>query len=190
MGAPLLIACALPVERLALRGARAHAAVVRTGVGARAAERALRGSAVRGSAVVATGFCGGLGPGMHPGDVVVAEESAGAESLADAVEACGRTAHVGRIALSDHVVRGAERSGLGAGGAVAVDMESAAMMSAALAGGACAVAAARVVVDTPGYELLRFGTLRTGITAFRVLRALVPALLDWHRYIVSLREMK
>jgi len=38
-----------------------------------------------------------------------------------------------------------------------------------------------VVVDTPEYELVRVGTLRTGIIAFRVLRDLVPAFLDWHR---------
>ena len=47
-------------------------------MGPQAAERALTealsaGSATERSAVVATGFCAGLAPGMRPGDVVVAE---------------------------------------------------------------------------------------------------------------------
>jgi hypothetical protein len=45
------------------------------------------------------------------------------------------------------------------------------------------VTAVRVVVDTPEYELLRVATLRTGITAFRVLRSALPAFLEWHRSI-------
>ena len=48
-------------------------------------------------------------------------------------------------------------------------------------GGGGTSPAARVVVDTPEFELVRVGTLRTGIIAFRVLRDLVPAFLDWHR---------
>ena len=75
----------------------------------------------------------------------------------------------------------AGRAALAATGAIAVDMESAAMRRAALDRGARQVAAARVVVDTPEHELVRLGTLRTGIIAFRVLEDLVPAFLDWHR---------
>ncbi len=191
---PLLVVCALGIERLALRGgghaeATGQAALLRTGMGPRAAERAvsdaLRGDAALGAAaVVATGFCAGLGSGMKPGDVVVDDRSDGARPLADALAhrvpgAAG--VHIGRIAESDHVVRGAERSALRTTGAVAVDMESAAVRRAALAVGPRPVAAVRVVVDTPEYELVRIATLRTGIVAFRVLRSLLPAFHDWHR---------
>jgi purine-nucleoside phosphorylase len=118
---------------------------------------------------------------MRPGDVVVSDDGYESAALAAALKAAGHTVHTGTLAESDHVVRGAERTALAASGAIAVDMESAAMRRAALAEGAQHVAAARVVVDTPEFELVRVGTLRTGIIAFRVLRDLVPAFLDWHR---------
>jgi nucleoside phosphorylase len=187
---PLLVVCALRIEKIALRrGAARNAAegitVLRTGMGPTAADRAVRAALhqpeLHGSAVLTTGFCAGLAPGMRPGDVVVAEDGHESEALAAALKAAGHTVHTGPLAESDHVVRGAERAALAATGAIAVDMESAAMRRAALAQGARHIAAARVVVDTPEYELVRVGTLRTGIIAFRVLRDLVPAFLDWHR---------
>lgn len=189
-GPPLLVVCALRIERIALRrGASRNAAgkvtVLRTGMGPTAADRAVREALhkpeLHGSAVLTTGFCAGLAPGMRPGDVVVAEDGHESEALAAALKAAGHTVHTGPLAESDHVVRGAERAALAATGAIAVDMESAAMRRAALAEGARHIAAARVVVDTPEYELVRVGTLRTGIIAFRVLKDLVPAFLDWHR---------
>jgi nucleoside phosphorylase len=194
-GPPLLIVCALRFERFALRaGNRRHlragvgaggVSVLRTGMGAQAAERAvtdaLRAPELRDASVLTTGFCAGLAPGTRPGDVVVAQGSEESDSLAAVLKAAGHTVHTGLLAQSDHVVRGAERAALSATGAIAVDMESAAMMRAALAQGARPVAAARVIVDTPEYELVRVGTLRTGITAFRVLRDLLPAFLEWHR---------
>lgn len=189
-GPPLLVVCALRIEKVALRrGAARNAAegvtVLRTGMGPTAADRVVREALhqpeLHGSAVLTTGFCAGLAPGMRPGDVVVAEDGHESEALAAALKAAGHTVHTGPLAESDHVVRGAERAALAATGAIAVDMESAAMRRAALAEGARHIAAARVVVDTPEYELVRVGTLRTGIIAFRVLRDLVPAFLDWHR---------
>jgi nucleoside phosphorylase len=191
-GPPLLIVCALRFERFALRAGRRRmdaaagpVRVIRTGMGAQAAERAVTDALstpeMKNAAVLTTGLCAGLAPGMRPGDVVVADEARDSDTLAAALKAAGHTVHIGRLAQSDHVVRGAERAALRATGAIAVDMESAAMMRAALAQGAHPVAAARVVVDTPEYELVRVGTLRTGITAFRVLRDLLPAFLNWHR---------
>ncbi|GAB2817763.1 phosphorylase family protein [Streptomyces daliensis] len=248
---PLLVACALGIERLALRGAaqRAGAAVtlLRTGMGPQAAgaavAAALRGEPVPGrTAVVATGFCAGLVPGMHPGDLVVADATraapdtsgasngpdssggstacTGTAALAAALEGLG-TVHTGLLAGSGHVVRGAAREELRAAtGAVAVDMESAATLAAASAvpagpggpgrgrpggpaasraspaslapaesvapvapapAGARPLAAVRVVVDAPGHELVRIGTLRGGISAFRVLHGVLPAFLEWHR---------
>lgn len=191
---PLLVVCALRIEKLALRrGAARNAAdavtVLRTGMGPKSAHRAvvkaLQDPALRDTAVLTTGFCAGLAPGMRPGDIVVADDGHESAVLAAALKAAlsdrGHTVHTGPLAESDHVVRGVERTALAATGAIAVDMESAAMRRAALAEGAHRVAAARVVVDTPEYELLRVGTLRTGIIAFRVLRDLVPAFLEWHR---------
>jgi nucleoside phosphorylase len=194
--APLLIACALGIERFALSGAaRGPVSVLRTGMGPHAAARsvahALRTERRPGAtAVVAAGFCAGLAPGMHPGDLVVADETRDGEGRTPCtatdrlVEALGPlgTLHTGPLAGSDHVVRGAERARLRATGAVAVDMESAATLRTALSSGDNRpVAAVRVVVDAPEHELVRIGTVRGGISAFRVLRSVLPAFFEWHR---------
>ncbi|KUH38146.1 MULTISPECIES: 1-hydroxy-2-methyl-2-butenyl 4-diphosphate reductase [Streptomyces] len=206
--APLLVACALGIERFALRGggrprarggvdgAPGPVTVLRTGMGPARAHRAvsdaLRDGALRGASVVASGFCAGLAPGMHPGDVVVADETRGPhgatpctapEALVAALARAlpGRTVHTGPLTGSDHVVRGGERADLRATGALAVDMESAASLRAALAVGPRPIAAVRVVVDAPEHELVRIGTVRGGISAFRVLRAVLPAFHEWHR---------
>ncbi|MGW0737948.1 phosphorylase family protein [Streptomyces sp. NPDC002851] len=205
---PLLIACALRIEGLALRigdrsGATGPVTVLRTGMGPRAAERAvtraLGDPALAGAAVIATGFCAGLAPGMHPGDLVVAEETRGpggatrcrstgllVEELVRAVP--GRTVHTGPLTGSDHVVRGPERAELLAAGSIAVDMESAATLDGAVRVGARPVAAVRVVVDAPEHELVRIGTVRGGISAFRVLRAVLPAFYEWHRSLLLPRR--
>ncbi|MGW7366723.1 phosphorylase family protein [Streptomyces sp. NPDC054841] len=205
---PLLIACALGIERLALRGAGRGGApgpvtVLRTGIGPknaqRALERLLREEHTRDTAVVASGFCAGLAAGMHPGDVVVADETrgpwgvspcTGTETLVRALARAvpGRTVHTGPLTGSDHVVRGSERAELAATGAIAVDMESAATLHSALTAGARPVAAVRVVVDAPEHELVRIGTVRGGISAFRVLRAVLPAFYEWHRSLLLPRR--
>ncbi|NJP53913.1 1-hydroxy-2-methyl-2-butenyl 4-diphosphate reductase [Streptomyces sp. SBST2-5] len=206
--APLLIACALGIEQFALRvsergGAGGPVTVLRTGMGPAAAERAvsrvLAGPALRDAAVLATGFCAGLAPGMHPGDLVVAEETrdprgsvpcVGTERLVkELVRAVpGRTVHTGPLTGSDHVVRGHERSALLATGAIAADMESAATLLTAVRAGARPVAAVRVVVDAPEHELVRIGTVRGGISAFRVLRSVLPAFYEWHRSLLLPRR--
>ncbi|MEU7645279.1 phosphorylase family protein [Streptomyces huasconensis] len=199
--APLLIACALGIERLALRtgdrsGAPGAMTVLRTGMGPQNAERAVSGALgtepLRDAAVLATGFCAGLAPGMHPGDLVVAEETRDGRGstpctgtallIEELVRALpGRTVHTGPLTGSDHVVRGPERGALLATGAIAVDMESAATLHSAARAGHRPVAAVRVVVDAPQHELVRIGTVRGGISAFRVLRAVLPAFFEWHR---------
>jgi nucleoside phosphorylase len=204
--APLLVACALGIEQLALRaGARGAGraggpggpvTVLRTGMGAAAARRAvgraLAGESLRDAAVLATGFCAGLAPGMHPGDLVVAEETWDAEGrvpctgagplVKELVRALpGRAVHTGVLTGTDHVVRGAERTALRGAGAVAADMESAATLLAAVRAGARPVAAVRVVVDAPEHELVRIGTVRGGMKAFHVLRRVLPAFFEWHR---------
>ncbi|MFG3151798.1 1-hydroxy-2-methyl-2-butenyl 4-diphosphate reductase [Streptomyces sp. NPDC048219] len=206
--APLLIACALGIEHLALRagdrsGAAGPVTVLRTGMGPKAAERSvarvLAGPALGEAAVLATGFCAGLAPGMHPGDLVVAEETrdprgtvacAGTDRLVkELVRAVpGRTVHTGPLTGSDHVVRGPERADLLATGAIAVDMESAATLLSAVRTGTRPVAAVRVVVDAPEHELVRIGTVRGGISAFRVLRSVLPAFFEWHRSLLLPRR--
>ncbi|MFI9494066.1 1-hydroxy-2-methyl-2-butenyl 4-diphosphate reductase [Streptomyces halstedii] len=204
----LVIACALGIELLALRTGRAGGAfgpttVVRTGMGPKAAETAVRRALGRDgtgdAAVMASGFCAGLGSGMHPGDIVVAEETrdhsgttpcTGTGALVDALVRAvpGRTVHTGPLTGSDHVVRGTERAGLRATGAIAVDMESAATLRTAVRTGPRPVAAVRVVVDAPEHELVRIGTVRGGISAFRVLRAVLPAFHEWHRSLLLPRR--
>ncbi|GGS00627.1 lipoprotein [Streptomyces aureoverticillatus] len=199
--APLLVACALGIEHLALRtgdrgGARGPVTVLRTGMGPKAAERAVSTAlgkpSLHDAAVVATGFCAGLAPGMHPGDLVVAEETrhdggrtpcVGTELLVEELVRAlpRRTVHTGPLTGSDHVVRGHERGDLLATGAIAVDMESAVTLHSAVTAGPRPVAAVRVVVDAPQHELVRIGTVRGGISAFRVLRAVLPAFFEWHR---------
>lgn len=195
---PLLIACALGIERFALRAGdrRGGVTVLRTGMGPDNAGRAVRDACgtgpLRQAAVVASGFCAGLAPGMHPGDLVVVDEArlggaatvcTGTDLLAEAVAGAvpGRTVHRGPLTGADHVVRGPERARLLATGAIAVDMESAATLSGALEMGPRPVAAVRVVVDAPEHELVRIGTLRGGISAFHVLRSVMPALFEWQR---------
>ncbi|MCB5164037.1 1-hydroxy-2-methyl-2-butenyl 4-diphosphate reductase [Streptomyces bambusae] len=215
-GPALVIACALGIEQFALRSGGRHGApdgytLLRTGMGPRAAERAvgraLADPRLQGAAVLATGFCAGLAPGMHPGDLVVAEETrdprgttpcTGTGLLAEAVARAvpGRTVHTGPLTGSDHVVRGPERARLRASGAVAVDMESAATLRTAAGtgpgpawtAGSRPVAAVRVIVDAPEHELVRIGTVRGGISAFRVLRAVLPAFFDWHRSLLLPRR--
>jgi nucleoside phosphorylase len=221
---PLLIACALGIEHLALRmgdrgvrrrglprpgsqpgqwSAGGPVTFLRTGMGPRAAERsvtqALHDPALARAAVLATGFCAGLAPGMHPGDLVVADETCdprrtvpctGTELLVKELARTlpGRTVHTGPLIGSDHVVRGPERSDLRATGAIAVDMESAATLLSAVRGGARPVAAVRVVVDAPEHELVRIGTVRGGISAFRVLRSVLPTFFEWHRNVLLPRR--
>jgi nucleoside phosphorylase len=206
--APLLIACALGIEQFALRtsdrgGAGGPVTVLRTGMGPRAAERSvtrvLGDPALSGAAVLATGFCAGLAPGMHPGDLVVAEETrdpggtvrcVGTDLLVKELMRTvpGRTVHTGPLTGSDHVIRGQERSDLLSTGAIAVDMESAATLLSAVRAGERPVAAVRVVVDAPEHELVRIGTLRGGISAFRVLRSVLPAFFEWHRSLLLPRR--
>ncbi|MFD6280864.1 1-hydroxy-2-methyl-2-butenyl 4-diphosphate reductase [Streptomyces sp. NPDC060209] len=207
---PLLIACALGIERFALRTGRrggepgpGPVSIIRSGMGPRAAENAVRHAlgqpGAGGTAVIASGFCAGLEPGMHPGDLVVAEETrdtggttacTGTGLLVDALvrAAPGRTVHTGPLAGSGHVVRGQERAGLRATGAIAVDMESAATLRTAVRTGPRPVAAVRVVVDAPEHELVRIGTVRGGISAFRVLRVVLPAFHEWHRSLLLPRR--
>ncbi|AUG81234.1 hypothetical protein CFP65_6585 [Kitasatospora sp. MMS16-BH015] len=204
--APLLVLCALAPEVWALRGgdwtgAAGAPVLARTGMGparARARAAGLLASGRYGALAVA-GFGAAVGPGCSPGDVIVADRVqdgrgaahplASAAPLAGALRERGLTAHIGPHHTADHVVRGLERRALHAQGALAVDMEAAAVLAAhAELRPDLPVAVLRVVVDTPERELLRPGTLPAGLRAWRALRAAVPALTAWHRFAASATE--
>ncbi|MFF0298639.1 1-hydroxy-2-methyl-2-butenyl 4-diphosphate reductase [Kitasatospora sp. NPDC004614] len=204
MNDPLLVLCALRPEAWALRGgdwsgaAGGPPVLARTGMGRRTAGRragALLDVGGYGALLVA-GFGAAVGPGVRPGEVIVADRVTDAEgsvhplgtapALATALEEAGIRAHLGTHRTADHVVRGAERARLHAEGALAVDMEAAAVLAArAERAPDLPAAVLRVVVDTPERELIRLSTLPAGFRAWRVLRAAVPALTAWHRQLAA-----
>lgn len=182
-----LVVCApLRLEARNLRSGLGRGTVLRTGLGPRRSVRAGASLQRRGfDALAVVGVGGALAEGLRPGDVVVATEIRGgrqaircpsAELLAADLRKCGFRTHTGPITTTDHVVGGRERADLAATGALAVDMESAALAEVA---GERPVAVVRVVVDTPSRPLLRPLTARSGWAAMRTLRRLGPSLERW-----------
>jgi adenosylhomocysteine nucleosidase len=134
------------------------------GIGAAAAHRAAESLVADGAtALVSWGFAAGLDPALTPGTLVISQQleppvpgatSASAAAAAWAGRLSTRLRDVvplvnGTIACPDHVVRTAsEKRALGAsGGAVAADMESAAVAAVAAVAGIPWLAL-RVLVDT------------------------------------------
>lgn len=122
---------------------------------------------------------------VRPGDLVVATEVRGpgstvpcpsAPALATALRRLGLRVHSGPLYSDGRLATGAARRALTATGALAVDMESAAL--AAMAAGR-PFAVVRAVVDAPGYPLWHPGTVPRGLAALRALRLAVPALAAW-----------
>jgi adenosylhomocysteine nucleosidase len=101
----------------------------------------------RPEAVVSTGFCGGLDPGLKRGGIFVATSVCGRECRAPAT---ARPFFSGSLATVDRVVGTAEeKARLRATGAAAVDMESAALAERAAAAGV-PFYIVRVVLDGAG----------------------------------------
>jgi 4-hydroxy-3-methylbut-2-en-1-yl diphosphate reductase len=100
------------IERWALR--HAHTPVLRSGMGP---QRSVRSAAAyRNQPVIVAGVGGGIGAGVSPGDVVVATEVRGPESviacpsaatLAAELRRLGLTVHLGPIVSAPRVVTGA-----------------------------------------------------------------------------------
>jgi 4-hydroxy-3-methylbut-2-en-1-yl diphosphate reductase len=157
-----VIGTPLPVERWAVPGA------VRLGMGART-------RLPSGDGFLVAGLAGGLAPSVRPGDLVVAPDPS-APMLAGELRRLGLTVHIGDIHTSDHVVTGTERSRLASTGALAVDMETAALRAAA---GDRPFAAVRVVTDAVGAPLWSPGTLLRGVRGLGVLRKAAPVLRQW-----------
>jgi 4-hydroxy-3-methylbut-2-enyl diphosphate reductase len=179
------VVCApLTVERRALSRPGSPLRVLRTGMGPQrtaAAVARLDGA----DALIVAGVGGGLRPQMRPGDLVVATEVRGRDGtvpspsaplLAGALRRLGLTVHTGPLYTSDRLVDREERRRLAQTGAIAVDMESAAVAAAA---GDRPFVAVRAIVDTPGHGLWTPGTIGRGIAALRALRRAIPALEQW-----------
>ena len=188
---PLTVVTALRAESAALRGRIPGAHVERCGLGpARVAQWLPRLAGTGPGTVVVAGVAGGLDPALRPGDVVVANEvrdglgravlRAGGPLAAD-LRRMGMRVRVGPIVSTDHILTSAaERDRLAATGALAVDMESAAIVRALTRQRpGVPIAVVRVVLDTTVMPVTRVATLPNGIRALGVLRRTGPALRRW-----------
>jgi 4-hydroxy-3-methylbut-2-enyl diphosphate reductase len=175
----------LVVEQIALRGARSSLRITRTGKGPARSAKSARQLAREPRAVLVAGVAGALQSGVRTGDLVVASEirvdggrvtSLSAPLLAGALRRAGLRAHLGPILSSGRVVPARAVGALAATGALAVDMESGQLSSAA---GDEPFAVLRAIVDTPDAPLLRPGTVPRGIRALRSLRSAAPVIEQW-----------
>jgi 4-hydroxy-3-methylbut-2-enyl diphosphate reductase len=180
------------VEAAIVASAVRGAPVRKTGMGPRRALEAAGGIAREApGALLVLGFCGGLDAASEPGEVIVAEEVYAAEDEGHAVARvrCECTAELltrvagrglkvraGNIVCVSKLALGERRAQLRASGAIAVDMESVWLAPAALQRPFGVV---RVVLDSPGHELLRPQALGGAVRAARALRRVASALHDW-----------
>ncbi len=186
----LLVCSPLRLEARAVRGGLPRAArgsVRVTGYGpARSRRQAQALAAADFGALAIAGVGGGLTDDLAPGDLVVGTEvsdgqhttrCAAAPLLAGELRRAGLPATAGPVVTVDRLALGAAaRQRLAAGGALAVDLESAPLAAAA---GDRPVAVLRAVSDTPGRPLLRPGIVTGGLAALRSLRAASPVLAQW-----------
>lgn len=190
--AGLVVAAPLRVERLAV-GRLPGARVLRTGMGPARAARALAGVPV--GILAVAGLAGALDAALRPGDVVVASEvrdgagaaraCAGYAGLAAGLRARRLTVHVGAVLSLPRLVDGPARAEAGRGGALAVDLESAALLATVPEAPAAVL---RVVVDTPTRPLASRHTVAGGIRALRVLRTAAHELPGWAHEAAGVRS--
>ena len=179
-----LICTPLRVEQAAVRSGLPGTAVGHTGMGARRSTD--YAATVRGPRpVLVAGVGGALTDAVAPGELVVATEVRGpagtltspsAPLLAGALRRAGLRVHEGPVVSTPRVTGERARAALAAAGALAVDMESAQLGTAA---GGGPFAAVRVIVDSPAHPLLHHGTPLRGVHALRALRAAAPAMQQW-----------
>jgi 4-hydroxy-3-methylbut-2-enyl diphosphate reductase len=187
----LLVLAPLAIEARAVKSGVPKARVVKVGMGPRRAKQRAAAASAHGSgatrAVAVAGFCGALDPTLRPGEVVVASEVRGPGGsrllpssglLMAALSRLGVAARLGPIVSVDHIVRGGERDALARTGAIAVDMESAWLASAA---NGHPLAILRTVVDVHRRELAAhpLATAVGGLRAYRALTRAAPALEAW-----------
>jgi len=183
----LLIVTALRTEYAALAGRVPGATLARCGMGPERVNAWLPQLAqLSPNAVIVAGVAGGLDPTLRPGDVVVATEvrdergrivQRAAAPLVAELRRMGLRVRTGPMVSCDHIVRGAAaRARLAATGAIAVDMESAAIVRAA-AGVPTAVV--RVIVDTAYRPMTSLNTATAGARALLTLHKMGPAMRQW-----------
>jgi len=199
----LVVRTAMEIEARAVRrgltAAGAVGDVSAAGMGRRARE-ALSGPAGQRSgwapdaALAVVGIAGALQRGLAPGDLVVADVVTGptgalacpaAPLVAGALRRAGLSARVGTVVTASQVVTGRSRADLAAGGALAVDLESAWLAAAggngagAAAGAGVPVVVLRAVLDGPDHPLVRPATLGRLRIALASLSAAAGVLADW-----------
>jgi 4-hydroxy-3-methylbut-2-enyl diphosphate reductase len=186
----LTVVAALRTEYAALVGRVPGADLERCGMGPERVRRWLpRLAELAPEALVVAGVAGGLDPSLRPGDVVVASEVRdehgrivlrAASPLVAELRRMGMRVHFGPMVSCDKIVTGQQREKLAKTGALAVDMESAAIVRAM--GPAVErppVAVVRVIVDTAFMPVARPSTVAAGARALLTLRRLAPALRRW-----------
>ena len=188
----LLVCAPLALEERALRRGleQTGVRVVRTGMGTVRSARSANALSQdgEGAPVVVAGLCGALDARLRPGDVVVATEvrdgptvprCPSAALLAAELRRAGLTVHTGPIATVPKPPDKAERTRLAGNGVLAVDMESAVLLSGLTPDDERPWAVVRVVVDTPGRPLVGPWTVSGGITALKALRRTAGAVAAW-----------
>lgn len=201
----LVVRTAMEIEARAVRRGLAAAGAVgdvsAAGMGRRAREAlSCPGGARSGwapdAALAVVGIAGALQRGLAPGDLVVADVVTGptgalacpaAPLVAGALRRAGLSAHVGTVVTASQVVTGRSRADLAAGGALAVDLESAWLAAAggngagagAGAGAGVPVVVVRAVLDGPDHPLVRPATLGRLRIALASLSAAAGVLADW-----------
>jgi 4-hydroxy-3-methylbut-2-en-1-yl diphosphate reductase len=157
-----------------------------------------------GDLVVIAGFCGGLQPGVHTGDVIVADQIRGpgpalllpsAQEVAEILRSAGLTVHVGPIVSSPNLALGSRRERAATDGSKGIDMESYWLLQGYAADGSDAapgeggaapglllpghLAVVRAVSDSVGEGFLGGMLPRGWLRAYRSLERAAAALDGW-----------
>lgn len=188
----LLVAAPLRVEAALISSAASGAVIHKTGMGpdkSKAAASQLSDQA--GGALLVVGFCGGLDDSSVPGEVIVAErvyaavdeghpelqiECSLSTELLGRLTGLGMKVRSGPVVCVSKLALGDRRAELHAAGAIAVDMESVWLASAARDRPFGVV---RVVLDSPTHELMRVQAVGGALRAALALRRVAAALQGW-----------